>query len=259
MIMALNPPISNWSQRVVWLVGASTGIGRALAEQLHAKGAKVIVSARKAEPLEAFEAAHAGSLGLAVDATDPSSMQQAMQRILLKFGRLDMVVYCAGHYKAMRATTFDLAEAVQQNRVNYEGALNMLNAVLPVLIAQRHGHVSLVSSVAGLGGLPLGLAYGPTKAALINLAEALYMDLSPMGIATSVINPGFVETPMTAQNTFTMPALISPDEAARHMLHGWAQGRFEIHFPKRFTLWVKALQFLPRGLYFRAVRRLTGL
>ena len=134
MIMSLNPPISDWRQRVVWLVGASTGIGRALAEQLHAQGARVIVSARKAEPLEAFEAAHAGSLGVAVDATDPSSMQQAMQRILLKFGRLDMVVYCAGHYKAMRATTFDLAEAVQQNRVNYEGALNMLNAVLPVLL-----------------------------------------------------------------------------------------------------------------------------
>ncbi|MES2890038.1 MAG: SDR family NAD(P)-dependent oxidoreductase [Pseudomonadota bacterium] len=257
--MALNPSLQDWNQRVVWLVGASTGIGRTVAEQLHARGARVVISARNSLPLEAFELAHEGSLGIQVDATDAAAMQRAVQRILAHFGRLDMAVYCAGHYKAMRATTFNLNEALLHNRVNYVGALHMLDAVLPVLLPQGTGHVSLISSVAGYGGLPMGLAYGPTKAALINLAESMYMDLAPLGIGMSLINPGFVETPMTAQNSFTMPALITTDEAARHILRGWDKGHFEIHFPKRFTLWLKTLQWLPRFLYFKAVRSATGL
>jgi NAD(P)-dependent dehydrogenase (short-subunit alcohol dehydrogenase family) len=257
--MSLNPPLQDWSRRVVWLVGASTGIGLAVAEQLHARGARVVISARNPLPLEAFELAHEGSLGIALDATDAAAMQRAVQRITAHFGRLDMAVYCAGHYKAMRATTFDLNDALLHNRVNYVGALHMLDAVLPGFLAQGSGHVSLISSVAGFGGLPMGLAYGPTKAALINLAEALYMDLAPLGIGTSVINPGFVETALTAQNSFKMPALISTDEAARQILRGWHKGQFEIHFPKRFTLWLKALRLLPRWLYFKAVRSATGL
>jgi NAD(P)-dependent dehydrogenase (short-subunit alcohol dehydrogenase family) len=257
--MSLNPPLLDWNQRVVWLVGASSGIGRTVAEQLHARGARVVVSARNTLPLEAFELAHPGSLGIPLDTADAAAMQRAVQRIVAHFGRLDMVVYCAGHYKAMRATTFDLDEAVQHNRVNYLGVLNMLDAVLPVLLKQKSGHLSWISSVVGYGGLPLGLAYGPTKAALINLAESMYMDLAPLGIGMSVINPGFVATPMTAQNTFVMPALISTDEAARQILRGWGKGEFEIHFPKRFTLWLKTLRLLPRWLYFKAVRSATGL
>ncbi len=257
--MSLNPPLLDWKQRVVWLVGASSGIGHALAEQLHARGATVVLSARNPMPLEEFESAHEGSLGIALDATDAAAMQRAVQRIKARLGRLDMAVYCAGHYKAMRATTFDLNDALLHNRVNYVGALHMLDAVLPGFLAQGSGHVSLISSVAGFGGLPMGLAYGPTKAALINLAESMYMDLAPLGIGTSVINPGFVATSLTAQNGFKMPALISADEAAREILRGWAKGQFEIHFPKRFTLWLKTLQLLPRWLYFKAVRSATGL
>jgi NAD(P)-dependent dehydrogenase (short-subunit alcohol dehydrogenase family) len=103
------------------------------------------------------------------------------------------------------------------------------------------------------------LAYGPTKAALINLAETLYLDLQPMGIGVSVINPGFVETPLTAGNRFAMPALITPAEAARQIVAGWQAGRFEIHFPKRFTLWLKALRCLSDGAYFAVIRKSTGL
>ncbi len=258
--MPLNPPQTDWKARVVWLVGASTGIGRALAEQLHARGAKVVISARNPLPLEAFELGHEGSLGIALDATDTSAMQRAVQRITAHFGRLDVAVYCAGHYKAMRATTFDLGEALQHNRTNYVGALHMLDAVLPVLQRQGAGHVSLMASVAGFGGLPLGLAYGPPKAALNNLAESMYVDLAPLGIGISVINPGFVDTPASAQSGFIKrPALISTEEAARRILRGWARGQFEIHFPKRLTLWLKALQLLPRWLYFKAVRSATGL
>lgn len=257
--MPLNPPMADWNGRVAWLVGASTGIGRATAAALHAAGARVVVSARSAPALAAFEQAHAGAWGLQVDATDADAMRAAAAAIVERHGRIDLVVYCAGYYKAMRATAFDLADALQHERVNYVGALYLLDAVLPVLMRQRGGHLSLVSSVAGYRGLPKGLAYGPTKAALINLAETLYLDLQPHGIAVSLINPGFVETPLTAQNDFKMPALITPEEAAREIVAGWRSGTFEIHFPKRFTLWLKSLRLLSDGLYFKAVRRATGL
>ncbi len=257
--MALNKKIADWSGQVVWLVGASTGIGRATAERLHAKGATVVVSARNAGAVAAFEAAHAGSMGLALDATDRDALRAAAQAIVQRFTRIDMAVYCAGYYKAMRATAFDLADALRHDQVNYVGALHLLDAVLPRLLAQGHGHLSLISSVAGYRGLPNSLAYGPTKAALINLAQALYYDLAPRGIGVSVVTPGFVETPLTAGNTFNMPALITPEQAADAMLAGWAAGRFEIHFPKRFTLWLKLLSHLGDGLYFKAIRRATGL
>jgi NAD(P)-dependent dehydrogenase (short-subunit alcohol dehydrogenase family) len=257
--MPLNPPITDWAGKACWLVGASTGIGRATAEALHARGAKVAVSARNAAALADFERGFAGSLGLPVDATDRVAMRAAAGQVVERFGRLDLVVYCAGYYKPMRATAFDLDEALRHDQVNYVGALHLLDAVLPTLIAQRAGHLSLVSSVAGYRGLPNGLAYGPTKAALINLAETLYMDLQPKGVAVSLINPGFVETPLTAQNEFRMPALITPQQAAADILAGWAGGAFEIHFPKRFTLWLKTMKHLSDGLYFKAVRRATGL
>jgi NAD(P)-dependent dehydrogenase (short-subunit alcohol dehydrogenase family) len=257
--MSLNPKITDWTGRVVWLVGASTGIGLATAEQLHARGATVVVSARNAAAIAQFEASHAGSLGIALDATDRAAMGNAAQTIVARFGRIDLALYCAGHYKALRATAFDLDQMLQHDKVNYVGALYLLDAVLPVLIRQKSGHLSLVSSVAGYRGLPNSLAYGPTKAALINLAETLYLDLEPLGIGVSVVCPGFVETPLTATNEFKMPALIKPEEAAREMIAGWAAGEFEIHFPKRFTRFVKALSHLSDGLYFKAVRRATGL
>jgi len=142
--------------------------------------------------------------------------------------------------------------------VNYSGAIHVLDAVLPQLLARGEGHISLVGSVAGYRGLPNGLAYGPTKAALINLAETLYLDLRDRGIGVSIINPGFVQTPLTAANQFAMPALLTPREAATAIVKGWAEGAFEIHFPKRFTLWMQALRLLPNRLFFQAVRRATS-
>jgi NAD(P)-dependent dehydrogenase (short-subunit alcohol dehydrogenase family) len=257
--VSLNPRITDWQGRTVWLVGASSGIGLATAELLHARAAQVVVSARNAPAIAAFERAHAGSLGIALDATDRDAMRAAARRIVARFGRIDMAVYCAGYYKAMRATDFDLDEMLHHDRVNYVGALHMLDVVLPQLLRQKSGHVSLISSVAGYRGLPNSLAYGPTKAALINLAQTLYLDLHPLGIGASVINPGFVQTPLTAQNQFAMPALITPEQAAQEIVNGWAAGQFEIHFPKRFTLWLKALSHVGDSIYFKAIRRATGL
>jgi NAD(P)-dependent dehydrogenase (short-subunit alcohol dehydrogenase family) len=261
--MGLNPSITDWTGRVVWIVGASTGIGRATAELLHKREARVVVSARNAAMLEEFVARHAGSASIALDVTERDAMRTAAQRIVQIGGRIDLVVYCAGHYRAMRATQFDLDDALRHQQVNYVGALHLLDAVLPQLLRQvAHGepaHLSLVSSVAGYRGLPNSLAYGPTKAALINLGETLFLDLRPKGVGVSVINPGFVETPLTAQNQFNMPALISSERAAQEIVRGWERGEFEIHFPKRFTHMLKAMSYLSDGLYFAAIRRATGL
>ncbi len=256
--MSLNPPLREWRGKRVWLVGASTGIGRALAEQLHALGATVIVSARKMDALQAFADQHPGSIALPLDVSDGPAVKAAAEAALAA-GPLDLVCYCAGHYHAMRATAIDLPDLLRHHEVNTVGALHVLAAITPAMVARRQGHISLVSSVAGFRGLPQSLAYGPTKAALINLAETLYLDLQPHGLGVSVINPGFVETPLTAQNEFHMPALITPETAAQAIVQGWARGEFDVHFPKRFTRLMKLLRLLPYPLYFAVVRRITGL
>ena len=256
--MPHNLPINDWRGKTVWLVGASTGIGRATAHKLHTLGAKVIVSARSQQALDAFAAEHPGATVLAMDAADAASVEAAAQTVLAA-GSLDVVLYCAGYYKEMRATEFDLGQMLRHNQVNYVGALYVLASVLPHFLSRKAGHISLVSSVAGYRGLPQGLAYGPTKAALINLAETLHVDLKDSQIGVSLICPGFVETPLTAQNKFAMPGLIKPEKAAEEILRGWAKGEFEIHFPKRFTLFMKALALLPPMLYFPVIRRFTGL
>ena len=256
--MPHNIPITDWRGKSVWLVGASSGIGRATAHALHAAGATVTVSARGQPGLDTFAAEHPGAKVLSVDVADAASVEAAAKQVLAA-GPLDMVFYCAGYYKEMRATQFDLAQMLQHNQVNYVGALYVLAALLPHFLQRQAGHVSLVSSVAGYRGLPQGLAYGPTKAALINLAETMHVDLKDSHISVSLICPGFVETPLTAQNQFTMPGLIKPEKAAEEIVRGWANGEFEIHFPKRFTRFMKLLALLPPLLYFPVIRKFTGL
>jgi len=127
------------------------------------------------------------------------------------------------------------------------------------LLAQNSGGIGIVASVAGYSGLPQALIYGPTKAALINLCESLYLDLRPRGINVYLINPGFVATPLTAGNDFAMPALISAAEAANHLIHGIERGEFHIHFPKRFTNCLRLLRLLPYRWYFWLIHKVTGL
>ncbi len=258
--MALNPLLADWAGRVAWIVGASSGIGRATAAALHARGATVVASARSAAGLDGLVAACPGTIALPLDITDREAVATAARQARsLGGGRLDLVMHCAGHYKAMRATAFDLDEMLRHQQVNYVGALHLLGAVLPGMLAARQGHISLVASVAGYRGLPNALAYGPTKAALQNLADVLRLDLHAQGLGVSVVNPGFVRTALTAGNGFRMPALLTPEQAAAHIVRGWADGRYEIHFPRRFTLWLKLLSHLPHRLYFAAVQRATGL
>lgn len=257
--MALNPRQTDWHNKTAWIIGASSGMGRATAHLLHARGARVIVSARDRLALDAFVDNHPGAAAEPLDVTDVESVRAAAAHIATTCGALDLVFVCAGHYRAQRATAFDLEEMKRHQSINYLGALHVLDAVLPDMLKARHGHISLMGSVAGYRGLPQALAYGPTKAALNNLAEVLYMDLHDHGLGVSIVNPGFVDTPMTAQNGFRMPALMTVDDAAEAIVRGWAHGAFEIHFPRRFTLGLKTLQSFWHGLYFAAVRRATGL
>jgi NAD(P)-dependent dehydrogenase (short-subunit alcohol dehydrogenase family) len=258
MISPLNLPITDWATQRVWVVGASTGIGLALAQLLLARGARVAVSARKADALAASVQGKPNALAVAMDATDALAWPAAFDRIEQTWGGVDLMVYCAGTYAAMRGDAFDLPSALHHDEVNYRGALHALNTVLPPMVARKSGAVALVSSVAGYVGLPKSLAYGPTKAALIHLAEALYFDLSPHKVGVHLICPGFVATPLTEQNDFKMPALITPEVAAQEIVRGLERGEFETHFPKRFTRWVKFVRLLPYGLYFRAIKRFTG-
>ena len=254
----LNPPITHWQGRSVWLIGASSGIGLATAKALHAAGARVVVSARKAELLQQFVDTHPGAQAVVLDVADTAAIATAARYVQTQQG-LDVVMYCAGYYQAMRAAEFSLPEMLRHMDINYTGALRVLDAVLPELLPQQRGHISFISSVAGFRGLPQSLAYGPTKAALINLAEALHYDLSPHGIGVSLINPGFVETPLVAGNDFPMPALITPETAATEILKGWRKGEFHIHFPKRFTRMLLLLRILPYRWYFALLRRSTGM
>jgi NAD(P)-dependent dehydrogenase (short-subunit alcohol dehydrogenase family) len=259
--MPLNPPLRDWKDKRCWIVGASTGIGAALAEALAARGARVAVSARRREPLEAMARrfGKGRALALPLDVTHAAELEKAAAAVAKAWGGIDLVVLMAGEYRPMRAWELEAGAARSMVEVNFLGPLNALAAVVPRLLEQKGGTVALVSSVAGYRGLPRSLVYGPTKAAMINLAESLYLDLSPRGIGVCVVNPGFVRTPMTAQNDFRMPALIEPGEAAREIVAGLEAGEFEIHFPKRFTRWLKLLRVLPYGQYFPAVRKATGL
>ncbi len=258
LLKPLNTPITDWQGRSVWLIGASSGIGLATAKALHAAGARVVVSARNADLLQQFVDSHPGAQAVVLDVADTAAIATAARYVKTQQG-LDVVMYCAGYYQAMRAAEFSLTEMLRHLDINYTGALRVLDAVLPELLPQQRGHISFISSVAGFRGLPQSMAYGPTKAALINLAEALYYDVSPHGIGVSLINPGFVETPLVANNDFPMPALITPEKAAAEILSGWRKGQFHIHFPKRFTRMLLLMRLLPYRWYFALVRRGTGM
>jgi short-subunit dehydrogenase len=259
--MSLNTKITDWSKKRVWIIGASTGIGASLADQLHSLKAKVAISARSKDKLNEMVTRFGASraMALPLDITKVETIQAAERELVEAWGGYDLVVFMAGDYSAMRAWEIDLKVAQQMIDVNLGGFMNGLSVVIPRFMQAKAGGIALVSSVAGYRGLPKSLVYGPTKAALINLSETLYLDLKDKGLDIYVINPGFVSTPMTAKNDFDMPSIITPDVAAAEIIKGFEKGEFEIHFPKRFTNVLKTLRHLPYSLYFAAIKRSTKL
>ena len=259
LLAPMNVPFDSYAGRRVWVIGASTGIGAAIARELLARGARVALSARKRDQLLLVAGGHAQARIDALDVTDVSSLHAARDAIVAAWGGIDLVLVVAGTHAEMRAQTWNLAQARALLEVNLHGALNCVDAALPLLLKQGTGGIGIVSSVAGYVGLPKALIYGASKAALINFTESLYGDLRPLGIGCYLINPGFVDTPLTKKNDFKMPALMPAEDAARVTLDEMAAGRFEIHYPKRFTLGLKLLRILPYRLQMALVRRATGL
>jgi len=255
--MSLNPKLADWRGQRVWLIGASSGIGEATAKLLMQRGARLALTSRS---LDALTALADGNAHVArADVTDHASLRAAFESICATLGGIDVVIINAGTHQPVRAWELDAAAAEKLVQVNLVGAMNVSALLAPYFAQSGGGRLAITASVAGYGGLPTGLVYGATKAALINFAETLYLDLAPRGVAVHLINPGFVKTPLTDLNDFKMPALIGAEEAAREILAGIERGVFEIHFPKRFTRVLKLLNLLPYRLYFPLVHRITGL
>lgn len=247
--------------RVAWVTGASSGIGRAVALELAASGAKVAATARRAEELETLAAEAAARGGVVApfpgDVTDADAMAAIVEKIAATLGPIDLAVLNAGLFIPVKAEPFDLGAFQKTFDVNLGGTVGCLAAVLPSMTARRAGDIVIVASVTAYGGLPSSAAYGATKAALNNLAESLKFDLDEAGVGIQVANPGFVDTPATKKNAFKMPALMPVDEAARRIVRGLGRG-FEITFPKRFTYVLKILRLLPYPAYFWLIAKATG-
>ena len=251
------------ANRIAWVTGGGTGIGRATALRLARDGWAVAVSGRREDPLQ--EVAEAATelegriLPVPVDVTDREACLAAVQRIEDELGPLHLVILNAGTFTKFNALKdFDAAAFDTHYAVNFFGVINGINAIMPSLRSRRSGHIVIISSVSGYRGLPLAAPYSSSKAALINLAESLRFDLQPAGIDVTVVNPGFVDTPLTEQNKFAMPAITDTCVAADRIVNGIYRGRFEITFPRRFTYFLKLLRMLPYRLYFPIMRRFTG-
>ncbi len=247
------PADSDW--RTVWITGASSGIGRELARLLDGKVAHIAVSSPETEALNALAAQSTTIRPYPLDVTHGVAVAACVSAIEDAAGPIDLAVLNAGVWTIMDVDQFDIGAIRNGMDVNYFGVMNALAALVPRMIARRRGHIAIVASVAGYRGLPRAIAYGPTKAALINLAETLRSELEPHGIVVSLINPGFVKTPMTAGNPFPMPGLMAADAAARHILEGLKRRRYEIAFPRAFVAVMKLLRLLPNPLFFWFVRR----
>jgi short-subunit dehydrogenase len=235
----------------IWIIGASEGIGAALAEILANDGHRIAVSARNEDALVALKKKLiSDSLAIKIDVTSLESIETAWNEIKTKWERPDIVIYNAGAYEPMEATKFNLQQAEKMVDVNFSGAMRVLSFVLPEFIAANSGHIALVGSVAGYRGLPSAIGYGASKAAIIHLAENLKLDLKDTNIKVQIINPGFVKTRLTDKNNFNMPSMISPEKAAKYIADGLFNKCFEIHFPKRFSYILKFLAALPYRAYF---------
>jgi len=246
--------------RTVWITGGGTGIGRALALEMAGQGWQVAITGRREEPLR--ETAQLAKTAERIevfpaDVTDLAGLRKTVQAIEAQMGALDMAVLNAGTYAPEREKNFDVELFREVVDVNFMGVVHGIDAVLSQFRQRRAGQIVIVSSVAGYSGLPLSAAYGASKAALINLAESLRLDLCDHGITVTLVNPGFVRTPLTEQNKFPMPFIINADVAARKMYEGIMSGRFEVTFPKALALPLKFMRVLPYGLYFPLAAKAT--
>ncbi len=239
-----------------WVTGGSTGIGRELAIKLASQGVKVAVSARSADKLGALTREYSNLIAVSVDVTDRAAVAAAHARISAELGGIDLAVLNAGVWYPMSSSDYDVAKVAQSMDVNYMGIANALEPLIPGMLARGKGHLALVASVAGYRGLPQAVAYAPSKAAIISLAEVLRLELGRKGLTVSLVNPGFVDTPMTEVNTFPMPYIVDADDAAERILRGLKRGKFEIAFPWQLVAMLKMLRIMPNAIFLKLAGRL---
>ena len=249
---------SDHDKKLAWITGGGTGIGKALALALEQERWQVVISGRTEQKLQSVEELGHSISYRVLDVTDQALHQQVYDDICQEFGIPELVVLNAGDYTPMPLEEFDIDLIYKLNQVNYLGVMNGLACILPAMQSEQSGQILLMSSVAGYRGLPDAAPYGATKAALINFAEALYVHLKQQGVRLRVVNPGFVTTPLTAQNDFKMPAEITAEEAAARIMTALDSDSFEITFPKRFTYFLKCLRCLPYRIYFLVINKITG-
>lgn len=246
--------VQRW--RRAWVIGASSGIGRETALKLAPLCGEVIVSARSAGKLRELAGLADNITSVPLDVTDTASVHAAAQKIDVSSNCPDLVIISSGLWRQVKLPALDPKDFSAAMNVNFNGVIEVLSKVLPPMSERRSGHVAIVASVAGYRGLPNSAAYSPTKAALINLAESIKPQLDAMGIVVSLVNPGFVDTPMTSVNKFPMPFLMEPKDAAAIIVDGLDRRKYEIAFPRRLAWPLKLTRALPNAVYFWLVRKL---
>ncbi|EEE37080.1 oxidoreductase, short-chain dehydrogenase/reductase family [Rhodobacteraceae bacterium KLH11] len=239
--------MSSFDGKTYWIIGASEGLGRALAEALSRQGANLILSARNAARLAELCAALPNARAVPFDVTDPEAVRHAVAEV----GTFDGLVYNAGAYDPITTAKWDTEAALTISDVNYTGALRVLGETVPGLVQDGRGDITLIGSLAGYHGLPNAISYGASKAALISLAETMRHDLAGTGVTVRIVNPGFIKTRLTGKNSFRMPMLMTPEDAADRVMRAMSRRRFRTDFPAPFSWLVRLIGYLPDILVYR--------
>ena len=245
------------NQKKIWITGASSGIGKAVAEKFAAEGWKVAVSARRKELLEDL-AKSENIFSFPLDITDQNQIKGVFKNILNEFGDLDICLFSSGTYDPRNEQSINVDKIKNVIDVNFLGVVNSVKIVEDYFKNKKSGHISVVSSIASYRGLPNSSGYGPSKAALTNFCESIYFDFKKFNVRISIVSPGFIKTPLTDKNEFPMPFLKTADYAAEKIFNGLVKSNlFEIHFPKGLTLILKFLRILPYKIYLFLVDKLV--
>ncbi len=237
----------------VWLIGASSGIGKALSIELLSLGANIYLSSRRTELLSEIYSLAPNQVKLfPLDVLNIEDLKNAFDQM----EKVDLIIYLAADYSPLSIKTLDANISSHIIDVNLKGAINLAAVVLPRMIEEKNGHLSFVASIAGYIGLPSSSVYGATKAALINFCESIYNEAKDYNVDISIINPGFVKTELTAKNNFKMPFIMTPKQAALEIIEGYSSGYFAIVFPKTFSYFFRLLRILPYYFHLNLLKKL---
>ncbi len=239
--------MTGFEGKTYWIVGASEGLGRALAQALSERGAHLVLSARNADRLAEICATLSNARAVPFDVTD----LEAVRRAVAEVGEVDGLVYNAGAYEPMRTGDWDTEAVLSMTDVNYTGALRVLGETVPGFVSAGRGDITLIGSLSGYRGLPAAVGYAASKAALVSLAETMRFDLAATGVTVRIVNPGFIKTRLTEKNNFKMPMLMSAEDAAERVIKAMSRRRFRTDFPAPFSWVIRLLDYLPDILIYR--------